>query len=608
MTMGPKTWWVRSIRSSWKQDVLLPGIVFVLFVAALGLVEDRYLIHLVALVIFWACLATTWNWIGGYAGQLSLGHAAFVGLGAYLGYALEKEFGIPPWYALIAAVPVGAAAAVAIGAPTLRLTGVFFSLATVVFPFTLQILFTYWGYQEALIPPKPDSPTLYMQWADPRAYAILFAFMLLLFWFATVALERSHWRYYLAAVRNDQIAAASVGINTWRVKLVTFVASGSAACVLGVVYAQMLFVLTPDTVFGINVSLQSMVLCLVGGLGRIYGPLLGTLMVVPMTQALEARFEAFPGVPQLVYGIMLIAVILVIPNGVVARWQGSGLGRWFAKWPLSGKVAEKTAMALDGGTESRVESVSNLRPRTLDDEVLAVDTVRKAYGGVVAVNNVSFKVSKGEFLGIVGPNGAGKTTLFDLLTGFQRPISGQIRLGSIVTSELPPYRLSRMGLRRTFQVPRPFLSLSVYENVLMGAMSVRDRMTGSVENSARQALSAIGLSDRADSPAGLLTPSQVRLLEVARALAGHPEMLLLDEPLAGLDPSETKELIEILRTLHRSGLTIIMVDHAIATVSQVVERMIVLDNGCLIADGRPEEVTCLPSVVEAYLGTRWQDA
>jgi branched-chain amino acid transport system permease protein len=217
-------------------------------------------------------------------------------------------------------------------------------------------------------------------------------------------------------------------------------------------------------------------------------------------------------------------------------------------------------------------------------------------------------VDRGEFVGIVGPNGAGKTTLFDLLTGFQPLTSGEIRLGTEVSSGLPAHQFSRQGVRRTFQVPRPFPTLTVRENVLLGALPVRDRLDERIDTVVRRALGAIGLADRPDTPAGLLTPSQIRLLEIARALAGNPTILLLDEPLAGLDHSETQELVAILQKLHRSGLTIILVDHAIATVAKVVERMIVLDNGNLIADGRPDEVTRLPRVVEAYLGSRWQDA
>jgi ABC-type branched-subunit amino acid transport system ATPase component/ABC-type branched-subunit amino acid transport system permease subunit len=591
--------------NSWKFDYLAPILVFLLFLGILGLVENHYLARLVALVIFWAALATTWNWVGGYTGQLSLGHAAFVGLGAYLGYALEKEFGIPPWYAMCLAIPLGAIAAVVIGAPTLRLSGVFFSLATVVFPLTLQIFFTYWGYQEALIPAKPNNPFLYMQWEDPRAYAILFGSLLLIYWFATVALTRSRWRYYLAAIRQDQIAAASVGINTWVVKLIVFVLSGSAACVLGVAYAQMLFVVTPETVFGINISLQAMVLCLVGGIGRSYGAILGTLIVIPMTQALEARFESNPGVPQLVYGIMLIIVILLIPNGVVARLKE-------LPW-LAGMRRTRDNKFSDASFSSPAIVETGGRPFEpavlhTGGVLLKAEGLRMSYGGVVAVNDVSFDIPRGQFLGIVGPNGAGKTTLFDLLTGFQRPTSGQIQLEGTAITNLRPYQLARMGLRRTFQVPRPFPLLSVYENVLLGTLTVRERTKDNTEEATWRTLDSIGLAKRASSPAGLSTPSQIRLLEVARAVVAQPKILLLDEPLAGLDPSETHELIEILQKLHRSGLTILIVDHAIGMVARVVERMVVLNNGAIIADGSPDQITHLPRVVEAYLGTRWQDA
>jgi ABC-type branched-subunit amino acid transport system ATPase component len=240
--------------------------------------------------------------------------------------------------------------------------------------------------------------------------------------------------------------------------------------------------------------------------------------------------------------------------------------------------------------------------------LLKAEGLRMSYGGVVAVNDVSFDIPRGQFLGIVGPNGAGKTTLFDLLTGFQRPTSGQIQLEGTAITNLRPYQLARMGLRRTFQVPRPFPLLSVYENVLLGTLTVRERTKDNTEEATWRTLDSIGLAKRASSPAGLSTPSQIRLLEVARAVVAQPKILLLDEPLAGLDPSETHELIEILQKLHRSGLTILIVDHAIGMVARVVERMVVLNNGAIIADGSPDQITHLPRVVEAYLGTRWQDA
>ena len=245
-------------RSSRVYAYATPLIVFALYLAIVSQISDFYLSRLAALLAFWAALGMSWNLIGGYAGQLSLGHAAFVGLGGYVTLVLQQQFGIVPWIGLLASTFASALAALVVGV-TLRLSGIYFALATLAYPLILQVLFTYWGYQEALIPARPAQPFLYMQWRDNRWYAVLFAAILVLCWLATVYLERSRWRYFLTAVREDEAAAAAVGINTWLVKLWAFVISGAIAGLLGVVYAQMLFVVTPETLFGIGVSVQAII-------------------------------------------------------------------------------------------------------------------------------------------------------------------------------------------------------------------------------------------------------------------------------------------------------------------------------------------------------------
>jgi ABC-type branched-subunit amino acid transport system ATPase component/ABC-type branched-subunit amino acid transport system permease subunit len=597
---------LRAIRS-FVRDNAAPLLVYALFLLIVSQFTDYYLSRLAALVAFWAAIGMSWNLIGGYAGQLSLGHAAFVGLGGYVALALQQGLGIAPWVGLLPSTVVAALAALAIGVPTLRLSGIYFALATLAYPLILQLLFTYWGYQEALIPAHPESPFLYMQWRDNRWYALIFGTIVVLCWIGTLRLERSRWRYLLTAVREDEAAASAVGVNTWLVKLWAFVTSAAIAGLLGVVYAQMLFVVTPDTMFGIGVSVQALVVTLVGGIGHPAGPLLGTLITVPMAQAFDAQFSSISGAAQLVYGFILIVVILLIPRGLIETLKGveapwlKRLGQFFASG-AGGEIVLPPAIA----TVDRSAPAASALPAG-GGVFLRAENLSKLYGGVVALKSFSLDVREHEFIGIVGPNGAGKTTLFDLLTGFQRPTAGRLSLRGEDVIGWPPYRLARVGVRRTFQIPRPFGRLSVYENVMLGGM-IGAADEAALREAVWTSLHAVELAHLANRTADSLGPSQIRLIEVARALVARPTLLLLDEPLAGLDPSEVTELIEILRRQRAAGVTIVLVDHAISTVAKIVERMVVIDNGLLIGDGQPHEVTRMPQVIEAYLGSKWDHA
>ena len=503
----------------------VPAISYVLFLVLLSLISDPYISRLLALIAFWAAVGYSWNLIGGYAGQLSLGHAAFIGLGGYVALVLQQEFGISPWIGLVVATATAAVAALLIGVPTLRLTGTYFSLATLAYPLILEVLFNYWGYQEALIPARPENPFLFMQWRDLRWYAALFGAILTVCWIATLLLERSHLRYLLTAVREDEAAAASVGIDTWQVKLWAFVTSGAVAGMLGVIYAQMLFVVTPETMFGVFTSVQPLVINLVGGMGHSLGPLLGTLIIVPLTQWLDAQFGSITGAAQFIYGLVLIGVILLMPRGLIEALQGIDLHRFGrAGLALRSLIGSRTADALMPPPATLAMTLPQ-PPHPFHgtgELLLKAEKIGKTYGGVIALKDISLEIRQHEFIGIVGPNGAGKTTLFDLFTGFQTPTSGLLRLRGEEVTGWSPHRLSRQGIRRTFQVPRPFGRLTVHENVMLGGLVGRTRSEGTLEAKTWHALRAVGLAGFAARPANALGPSQLRLLEVARAIVSSP--------------------------------------------------------------------------------------
>jgi branched-chain amino acid transport system ATP-binding protein len=239
----------------------------------------------------------------------------------------------------------------------------------------------------------------------------------------------------------------------------------------------------------------------------------------------------------------------------------------------------------------------------VSEPLLVAANVTKRFSALVAVDNVSFSVRKGEMVSIIGPNGAGKTTLFNLLTGQFQPTSGTVHLRGALINRLGPHRRARLGMGRTFQIAKPLTALTVLENVMVGTFLHRKRMADA-SRKAMELLAEVGLADRAARKAGEITLSERRRLEVARALALDPEIILLDEVMAGLNPSELGQAIELYRALNRRGLTFLVIEHNLKVVRAFAERVLVLDHGVLLAEGSAEHVLSTPSVVEAYLGRK----
>jgi ABC-type branched-subunit amino acid transport system ATPase component/ABC-type branched-subunit amino acid transport system permease subunit len=553
------------------------------------LVTNQYYQLMLTLVLVWAIMGVSWNVFSGYSGLVSFGHASFFGLGAYTVTLLFVKLDVTPWIGVPVGMLVGAAAGLVIGYPTFRLRGVYFALAMLAYPLALLYIFEWLGYQEVPLPMKRESPAAYMQFSDHRAYVLIALALLVAALFVSLKIERSRFGLSLTAIKQNEWAAEASGINALRWKLKAIMVSGAIAAAAGGFYAVVLLVVTPVTVFGMLTSAQALIVTLFGGVATVWGPVVGSVILIPLAEILHAELgDKIPGINGVVFGAAIVAVILLAPEGIVPRLRDAWFPRRQARAPLA-------PIAFG----SRIS-----RGTTGAEAVMEVRSLSRAFGGLKAVQDVSFEVCRGEVLGIIGPNGAGKTTLFNLLNGFIPPDKGEVLFEGRTLVGLKPSAICALGVARTFQVMRPFPRMSVLDNVAVGAF-VASRDDKAAMAAARDALERVGLAAQADAIAGGLTTLELRLMELARAIASRPKLLLADEPLAGLGSQEIERLLATMGALAGSGLTIVIIEHTMKAMVRLADRLLVLDHGALVSSGAPEEVTADAKVIEAYLGKRW---
>jgi ABC-type branched-subunit amino acid transport system ATPase component/ABC-type branched-subunit amino acid transport system permease subunit len=559
-------------------------------------VRNSYYQLMLTLVPIWAVFGLSWNILSGYTGLVSFGHASFFGIGAYTVTIALVRFDVTPWLGIPLGMAFGGLAGLVIGYPTFRLRGHYFALAMLAYPLALLYVFEWLGYQEVPLPMKRAAPGWFMQFSDYRVYIALALALLIVAMLVSLAVERSRFGMSLLAIKQNEPAAEAAGIDTLRWKMRAIMLSGALAAAAGGLYAVVLLVVTPDSVFGIITSSQALVVTLFGGVGTLWGPVIGATILVPLSETLQAQLgNIIPGIQGVVLGTAIILVILLAPEGIFWRVRDH-LAR-------SRQRHAETPPALAVPLRAAPSARSLAAPRV----ILEIVGLSKSFGGLRAVEAVSFAVEQGTILGIIGPNGAGKTTLFNLLNGFLPSSQGELRFAGHSLIGLKPNQVCRLGIGRTFQVVRSFARMTVLQNVAIGAF-VATRSDDEALAIARETLARVGLSSRGDALAGGLSMKELRLMELARALAGRPRLVLMDEPLAGLGAPEIEDMLAVIRALSADAVTIVIIEHTMGAMVRLADRLIVLDHGRVIAAGRPGDVTADPNVIEAYLGRKWMAA
>jgi branched-chain amino acid transport system ATP-binding protein len=564
----------------------------ILVLLAIFWAKNTYYLHVLGAIAVTVLVGVGLNILTGLSGQVSIGHAGFFAIGAYTSSLLMTKLQWNFWLAMVIAVVVSAVTGLVLAAPALRVSGPYLAMVTVAFGIIIEQILIEWvdltgGFGGIFNIPQP---TLFNLPPGMRNVVLLAWIAAILALISFAALKNHNWGRAWQAVRDDEIAATALGLDVLRIRLMAFALSAAFTGLGGVFFASIIGFISPGS-FTFHRSILFLLVAILGGLGTVAGSVVGAIALVILPELLNN----FAEYQLLFFGILLLVTLWLTPEGVVS-FLIKRLDRADAVYPPE----------MSGNNLPLVVKNKNDLP-------LKVEQITISFGGVKAVNQVDFVARSGTITSIIGPNGAGKTTLLNLLAGFYTAESGSVYLGQLDLTGKNSLEIVRGGLSRTFQTTRLFNSLSVLDNLKVGytgdrlgniltALLGRERTKTPLETKLIELLAFVGYQDNIHARADSLAFGDRRLVEIARALATNPQIILLDEPAAGLSEQQKEHLVKLLRCLANSGIKVIVIEHDINLVMEISDRIVVLDRGKVICDDTPVQVRNNQRVLEAYLG------